>query len=133
VKTGQEKVDRNITIDIDLRLYLFVSTTKDCVSTPTVIAIPESKKAVKFRSGWGTAELSVVLNNGMVASAGQKTDTKIPETLAAVAALGTAGGGLLKGTREIEKTVCTPAAVLYPIISGVPDTTHPIPFKVESE
>ncbi|MFA4918192.1 MAG: hypothetical protein WC581_02955 [Thermodesulfovibrionales bacterium] len=114
----------------DPKPYLFVSTTRDCVTTAVVLVVPEQKKAVKFISGYGTADLSVGLNNGMITSAGQKTDTKIPETIGAITSIGTAMAGLK--LKEPGKG-CPPTAVLYPIVSGEPDKKNPIPFDVQTE
>lgn len=118
----------------DPKPYLFVSTNKDCVTTATVVVLPEKKKTVTFHTGFGSADLSVGLSNGMFTSVGQKTDTKIPETISAIASLGTAAGGLMKAKPEPGKQViCTPSAKLYPIENGVPDNQKPIEFKVDKE
>jgi hypothetical protein len=96
----------------DPKPYLFVSTTKDCISTATILMVPDQKKMVKFISGYGTADLSIGLNNGMITSAGQKTDTKIPETLTALT-------GMAAGFK-VSKGECPPSAKLFPIVNGVP-------------
>ncbi|HEY2775029.1 MAG TPA: hypothetical protein VGK20_13360 [Candidatus Binatia bacterium] len=109
------------------RPYLFVTTTRECVSTATVISIPDRKKTMKFRSGYGSSDLSATFSGGMVTAVGQKVDTKIPETITAVSSLATAAGGL--GLMEAGKPApgskpkaaeCTPAARLYAIENGVP-------------
>jgi hypothetical protein len=118
----------------DPKPYLFVTTTKDCTSTATVVVVPGTKKAVKFVPGYGTANLSVNLNNGMVTTAGQNTDTQIPATISAITGLTTAVAGMTKapevklpaGTAPKE---CTPTALLYPIVSGVVQD-KPISFPV---
>ncbi len=112
--------------------YLFVSTTKECVTTATVITIPETKKVMKFVPGIGSSDLSATLSNGMIAAVGQKSDTKIPETISAVAGLATAGATLGKNVAE-SKAGCTPTATLYPVSSGVPDIEHPLSFPVTKE
>ena len=108
--------------------YLLVTFTKDCVSAASVISLPGTARSVSFQSGYGTADLSVTLTNGMIASVGQKTDTKVPETLTAIAGLATAAGKLGSAAAPgAGKTVeCVPVARLYPIINGAPDTAHPI-------
>ncbi len=116
----------------DPKPYLFVSTTKDCVSTATVVVLPEKKKTVKLKTGYGSADLSVGLSNGMITSVGQKTDTKIPETIGAITSLGTAVAGLKAPTEPGKQFVCTPSASLFPIKDGVPEQT-PIKFKVETQ
>ncbi|MGO9138754.1 MAG: hypothetical protein ACLP9S_02685 [Syntrophales bacterium] len=116
----------------DPKPYLFVSTNKDCITTATVIVLPEKKRTVKFKTGYGTADLSVSLSNGMITSVDQKTDTKIPETITSIASLGTAAASLMKAKPEPGKQViCTPSALLYPIQDGTPDDQKPIKFNVE--
>jgi hypothetical protein len=103
--------------------YLFVTIKKDCVCTATVLMIPGTKKAVKFKSGYGSANLSVNLKDGMVTTAGQITDTKIPETITAIAGLTTAATGMMKAAVKSPEgtapTECSVKALLYPIESGV--------------
>jgi hypothetical protein len=119
----------------DPKPYLFVTTTKDCVTTATLVVVPGSEKAVKFISGYGTANLSVTLSNGMVTTAGQITDTKIPETIGAITGLATAAAAITKGGRmELPEGFvpkeCTPTAKLYPIVSGVVED-KPLSFPVK--
>jgi hypothetical protein len=103
----------------DPKPYLFISTTTDCVSTATIISVPETKKGVTFNSGYGTADLSISLSGGMITSVGQKTDTKIPETLNSVATLATAVGGLTRSVTTKPEGTCSPGANLYKIDNGV--------------
>ncbi|HVC38132.1 MAG TPA: hypothetical protein VNF46_06995 [Gammaproteobacteria bacterium] len=117
----------------DPKPYLFVSTTKECVSTATVIMLPNDKKVMKFESGYGSASLTVVLSNGMIASVGQNTDTKIPETLSSIAGLGTAAAGIRALTTTGKQIICAPTAILYPIVSGVPDLNHPLLFPISKQ
>jgi hypothetical protein len=102
----------------DPKPYLFVSTTKDCVTTATVVVIPEKKKAMKFETGFGSAELSATLSNAMIASVGQKTDTKIPETITSIASLGTAAAAYKAVAPPGKQVICEPTAKLYPITDG---------------
>ncbi len=110
--------------------YLFVSTTKDCVTTATVVSIPENKKVMKFKTGYGSSELSASLTNGMITSVGQKTDAKVPETITSLASLGTAIATMAAPGKQV---ICAPQATLYPVVSGVPDLKHPISFPVSKE
>jgi hypothetical protein len=118
----------------DPKPYLFVSTTKECVTTATVVVVPENKKVMKFVSGYGSADLSATLSNGMIVTVGQKTDTKIPETINSITSLGTAAASMFreKAATGIQ-VICTPTAKLYPIVSGIPDLDHPLSFKVDKE
>jgi hypothetical protein len=91
-----------------------------------VVVLPEAKRELRFRSGYGPADLSATLNSAMIASLGQKTDTKVPETFTAIAALGTAFKIAKEGAGQ-----CIPNATLYPITNGVPDRTHALKFDVQ--
>ena len=115
----------------DPKPYLFVSTNKECVTTAVVVSVPEAKKAMRFKTGYGSAELSATLANGMIASVGQKTDTKIPETITSIAALGTAVGTMTAAPGK--QVICKPQAILYPIMSGVPDLEHPMSVPVTTQ
>ncbi len=119
----------------DPKPYLFVSTTKDCVTNATIVNLPETKKEVKFKSGYGTADLSVNLSNGMITSVNQKTDTNIPATITSIASLGTAAAGVMKAMAAPpgKQVICTPTATLYPVENGVPNTKAPISFPVTKE
>lgn len=112
--------------------YLLVSTTKECVTTATVVSVPGRKRSVAFRSGYGTADLSVNLQNGIITSVNQKTDTKIPETINAIASLSTSLG--LKALAESagKQIICKPVANLYEIVDGRPSRTA-IAFPVTTE
>lgn len=113
----------------DPKPYFFVTTTKDCVITGTVVSLPETKREVKLVSGYGSTDLSVNLSNGMITSVGQKTDPSIPATITSLA---TAVGALTKSTKvePKEPSSCTPSAVLYPIVNGKPHSEDGINFNV---
>lgn len=115
--------------------YLFVTTTADCVTTATLVVVPGSKNAVKFVSGYGTADLSLSLSNGMVTNAGQVTDTKIPETITAISGLTTAAVSAMKAPPPSKEAVkppptCKPTAKLYPIVAGAVEE-KPLSFEIE--
>jgi hypothetical protein len=111
----------------DPKPYLFVSTTADCVSTATIVVIPEKKRSMKFIPGYGSSELTATLSNGMVTTVGQTTDSKIPETISALASLAPTFG--MK--RDTGADRCVPAATLYPVVDGVPNHNAPIKFVVD--
>jgi len=95
--------------------YLLVSLDKECVPTAKVISLPGEEKRIKFKKGLGSAAFSVALSDGMLTAVGQTTDTKIPETLAALVPLFTADR-----TSSPPDSPC-PSAILYPITDGIPD------------
>lgn len=112
--------------------YLFVSVNKDCVSTATLISLPGDRKFVKFKSGYGSSDLSVALSNGILTNAGQKVDTKVPETITSIASLGTAMA-VLSAEKGVKQVICKPSAILYPVVNGVPDLNSPAVFPIESK
>lgn len=108
--------------------YLFVSTTKECVTTATVTVIPGERRELKFEGGYGSHDLSASLVNGMLSSVGQKADSKIPETLSAVGSIAGAMNPMFNGKKS---DGCQASATLYPVNArGEPDITKPIPFPV---
>jgi hypothetical protein len=104
------------------------------VSTVTAISIPETRKGVQYNSKYGTAELSITLRGGMTTAVGQRTDSKIPETLSSVATLATAVGGFARSTAPKE-CACKPGPRLYNIDKGVvdPNPVVVIPWKAAGE
>lgn len=106
--------------------HLLVTTSPECAMTGTVVMIPGDRKIVKLHPGYGVGELSVTLNNGMISAIGQKTDSKVPETIASLAAVMTASAALSTDT----STKCKPTATLYPISKGKVDTANPIPLPI---
>lgn len=100
--------------------YMLVTTTKDCVTTATVVSIPGRQRSVAFRSGYGSADLAVNLDHGIITSVNQKTDTKIPETITAVSGLATALGKSVAAVNATKKEViCKPTAKLHAIKDGL--------------
>jgi hypothetical protein len=112
----------------DPKPYMLVVTAGDCATTAAVVVLPEKKRTVKFKMGYGSAKLSVGLSNGMFTNVGQETDTKIPETIGSITSLGTAISGITKAAA----VTCTPSAVLYPVENGVPilEKSFSFPIKV---
>ncbi|MDP2868359.1 hypothetical protein [Methyloversatilis sp.] len=110
--------------------YLFVSVNKDCVSTATLISLPGDKKFVKFKTGYGSSDLSVALSNGILTNAGQKVDAKVPETITSIASLGTAIA-TLSAEKGVKQAICEPSAILYPVMNGVPDLKSPAVFPIQ--
>ena len=110
----------------DPKPYLLVSITVNCVTTATMVMIPAQETIVKLKPGIGSNNLSVSLKDGMISSVGQQTDTKIPETISAIASLRTAGIA-----HPTPPEGCIPSAILYPIENGVPNLQKPIRFPVE--
>ncbi len=55
------------------------------------------------RSGFGSSDLSIALANGQLTAFGQKTDTKVPEIMGAVAGMLTARAGAAKTEAEAQQ------------------------------
>jgi len=110
--------------------YVFVSVNKDCTWTATVLSLPGTERSVTFKNGYGTANLSIALTNGMISSAGQQTDSKIPETITALSGLATAAAGIraVPGAPAPKAQVCAPEGHLYPVVNGAPDQAHGVTF-----
>ena len=100
--------------------YVFYSITEKCVSSVAVVTLPGKRRYLDFRGGYGSSNLSAEFSNGLLIKVGQTSDSKVPETLTAVAAIATAAA-LLTDT----KAPCSALAVLYPIVDGEPDTSRP--------
>lgn len=104
--------------------YLAVAKGADCKVTVNVLVLPGEQRTLAFHSGYGSSDLSATLSNGMLQSVGQKTDTKIPETITAL--VGVATAFKIKATTGEKETPCDPHVRLYPIVKGVPDFDHPL-------
>lgn len=103
--------------------YFQVIRNGDCTVTGMVVSLPGPERSVAFRNGYGSAELGVTLQNGILTAVNQKTDSKIPETLNAISSL---AGVATKGFNADSKAACNASATLYPITDGIPDRLHPI-------
>ena len=79
----------------------------------SVIYLPDLTNPVyaRMKSGYGTADLSLSLEGGMLKSVGQKTDTKIPETITAL-------GSIVKG-------LAAPKAAAPGAAPGAPQAEKP--------
>jgi hypothetical protein len=75
---------------------------------------------VAFHSGYGSADLSVALSNGLITSVGQKTDTKVPETLNAISGLIPAVAKVAIADVAPKGTECAPQSYLFKMVDGVP-------------
>lgn len=106
--------------------YLAVSKAADCKVTAAVLVLPGEKKTLAFHSGYGMADLSASLANGMLQSVGQRTDTKIPETITAVAGLATAAARVAAAPPGKPDCSASTYVIFYPIKNGEPDFTSPL-------
>lgn len=107
--------------------HLLVTVAGDCTVTSQIVAIPGRMRSVRLKNGHGASELSLGFSNGLITSVGQKSDTKLPETIAAIGGLAGSVGGIIKGqtaqvvgaiptsTPSSTAKTCPPQAHLYPV------------------
>lgn len=112
----------------DPQPYLLVSVKADCTVATSVLVVPGRQRSLRFVGGYGSAELTAKLENGMIASVGQVTDTQVPETLGALADLGASvariGAGALPSA--LPGGDCEPGATLLPIVNGRIDPANQV-------
>lgn len=106
--------------------YMFVGLNAECVWSATLITMPGKRRSLSLQPGIGSSEFGVSLNNGMISSVSQKSDTKLPETISAVSGLATAIGTY--GAAGPTKPKCQPSGHLYPIEDGRPNRNKGIVF-----
>lgn len=96
--------------------FAAVKVAADCSTSVDIVSLPGRPRSISFKSGLGSAKLSVTTSNGIITQLGQETDTKIPETLTAIAGLAkTVGVGLAVGGQVDTKATCKPGVSLYAI------------------
>ncbi|MEA5403242.1 hypothetical protein VB776_09975 [Arcicella sp. DC2W] len=85
--------------------YLIVekSPAKDVAIKSTIVYLPdfEKSKFAKIKSGFGSSDLKLSLEHGIITSYGVTTDTKIPETLTAISSLVSGVGSAYKTVKEV--------------------------------
>jgi len=104
----------------DPQAYLAVNLTKDCAYSATALILPGALRSAEFRSGYGSASLTLALTNGLITNVGQTTDSKIPETITAFSsALGSvARAALAMRGNTAPPATCPPSLTLYKITNG---------------
>ncbi|MHB1277930.1 MAG: hypothetical protein ACYC1Q_05990 [Bacteroidia bacterium] len=84
--------------------YLIVerNPAKDVSIKMTIVYLPdlENPKYVKVKSGFGSSDLKLVLENGIITSYGITSDSKVPETITAISGLVTGVGTSYKSLAE---------------------------------
>lgn len=100
--------DPEMTNEVGLKAYYpkpYVLVARDGtakVTSVSVVYLPDLEHPVyaKAHSGYGSANLTLALSNGVITSFGQQTDTKIPETVTSLAGLDTALATAVKTRAE---------------------------------
>lgn len=80
------------------RFYLVITPTKDKGEQVSLLTLPDLTKDpsyIRHKAGWGSVEFGFKLANGVLTEFSAKGDSKAPETLTAIAGLGTAYAGYL--------------------------------------
>jgi hypothetical protein len=90
-----------------------------------IISIPNTEKPrwIKQGEGWGSAEMSFEIDNGMVKSFNSKSDNKGAETLASIAGLATAKSALDAVDAGIKVAEISAAKMNAVNIVGIPTPT----------
>ena len=87
--------------------YLLVAQpdNKDKPVEVSVIYLPDLKNPAwaKPKYGYGSADLSLSFQNGIITSVGQKTDTKIPETITAITGMAQSAAALATVVKKSDK------------------------------
>jgi len=123
------------------RPYLYVVTAPDCSQSATVISLPGTSRHLRFVPGYGSADLKVELSNGVITSAGQNTDAKLPDTITALVGLKTASAAekktdsALSSGKDKKPVECAPEGNLYPISDGQVqiDRNKAVPFPIKEK
>jgi hypothetical protein len=87
--------NRNVGLEYyKLKLYLLVTNTEDGPKSE-ILTLPDltQPRYALLHPGYGSSSLSVKLTNGVITEVGQTVDTKIPETITALANMATAARG----------------------------------------
>jgi hypothetical protein len=86
VVDSRDSEDKTGVLTYPARPFLLVSKSETGTVTK-VISLPDySRPRLVRQTGWfGTTEMNFTLDNGMIVSAGAKSDSKTPETLTAIA------------------------------------------------
>lgn len=76
--------------------HLLVEKSKEGVVTTRVISLPDTSRPryLTHRGGYGSLQFNFALENGMLTTFGQTSDSKIPETVAGLAGVGTLATGV---------------------------------------
>ncbi|MGH8100851.1 MAG: hypothetical protein ACREIW_06105 [Chthoniobacterales bacterium] len=80
------------------KLYVLVTRTKENEYSSSIVTLPDlaQPRYALLHPGYGSNNLTLKLNNGILTEVGQQTDTKVPETITALSGLATAAAGIAK-------------------------------------
>ena len=97
------------------KLYLLVTQTAEKGYSASILTLPDltQPRYALLHPGYGSSNLSLTLNNGILTQVGQQVDTQIPQTLQALGSLATSAGGLMK---MLATTPPTKAAAGEPVV-----------------
>jgi hypothetical protein len=103
------------------KLYLLVTQAEKGYSA-SILTLPDltQPRYALLHPGYGSSNLSLKLNNGILTDVGQQADTQIPQTLTALGGLATSAAGLMKSLQVTPPSKTTdgePAFWLFEIIA----------------
>ena len=100
------------------KLFLLVAKNKDGTTKADILTLPDlaQPRYALLHPGYGSSNLALKLNNGVLTDVGQTVDTKIPETITALGSLATAVGGIPKGPQSLGAGTSEPSFRLFEII-----------------
>jgi hypothetical protein len=84
------------------KLYLLLTKTGSDAYKAEIITLADlsQPRYALLHPGYGSNNLTLKLNNGILTDVGQQTDTKVPETITALGSLATSAGSLAKALAE---------------------------------
>lgn len=114
----------------NVKPYLLVepNATKDNSVKTSVVYLPDMANPgyIAIKPGFGSSELKVTLTNGSLSSVGLLNDSKIPESMDAIAALLSKSGYAVSQFSQPgppSQSIDQPAFRLYEIVVGKEETT----------
>lgn len=116
----------------DAEPYMAVSISTNCQTTASIVMVPSHKESVEPVGGYGSTNLSIAFQNGMIASIGQTQDAKIPETITALTG-SVAQASKLMGVHlgaTVTPVTCPAQVTMYPITDGKVDGSKPLTLNI---
>ena len=119
----------------DVQPYLLIAYGKDGTATASVFYLKDPK-SVKFlvpHQGWGTAQMSLSLANGILSAYGMQTDSKGPETLTALSGLATSGANIAKLALQSGASYSDQGMAIYQAVNNFDDSVKKLPVPAGLE
>jgi hypothetical protein len=113
----------------DVQPYLLVAYGKDGSATASVFYLkdPKSAKFLVPHQGWGTAQMSLSLSNGVLSAYGMQTDSKGPETITALSSLATSAANIAKLALQSGVSYSDQGTAIYQAVNHFNDSVAGLP------